>query len=71
MLEKIKEAIIVDLAQNEKKEIYCCEIEENLTKEQASKLQEMFLTDIENNAIEIRQTKGKMGSCLLKMILNE
>lgn len=59
MLEKIKETIIVKLAQNEGEEIYGCEIEEDLTKEQASKLQEMFLADIDNNAIEIRQTKGR------------
>lgn len=59
MLEKIKEKIIVKLAQNEEEEIYGCEIEEDLTKEQASKLQEMFLADIDNNAIEIRQTKGR------------
>lgn len=59
MLEKIKETIIVKLAQNEVEEIYGCEIEEDLTKEQASKLQEMFLADIDNNAIEIRQTKGR------------
>lgn len=59
MLEKIKETIIVKLAQNEGKEIYSCEIEEDLTKEQASMLQEMFLADMDNNAIEIRQTNGK------------
>ena len=59
MLEKIKEAIIVKLAQNEGKDIYGCEIEEYLSKEQASMLQEMFLADMDNNAIEIRQTKGK------------
>lgn len=59
MLEKIKETIIVKLAQNEGEEIYGCEIEEDLTKEQASKLQEMFFADIDNNAIEIRQTKGR------------
>jgi len=59
MLGKIKETIIVKLAQNEGKEIYGCEIEEDLTKEQASMLQEMFLADMDNNAIEIRQTNGK------------